>query len=326
MKLRAIVIGSGWGRNAARTLAKDDRVTIAGIVGRGSERTHALAEELRVPVLPTVEEAIAAVSPHLAVLAVDEQHNERFARLLLEAACHVLCAHPVASSAPAVRDLAALARTRRLVIATDYSLRACPEHGAALEALGRSGALLRVGIEFPGRGLPMAVDLAASFAGPAERVFATRVYPNALGDRVAKAPEAFAPSVVIEHVGGTVSQLLPMPHARANEAYRALLSTEAFRIDVRLPAGGATQLASLREGRVRESSLTVPTASADPAAGYRDAVSLVVQDFVDAVVCGSIPIAPLNVEIVVRDVWAAISASLRTREPVHVAITSPPPA
>jgi hypothetical protein len=317
MRLRAIVIGSGWGRNAARTFGTDDRVTIVGIVGRGSERTQALANDLGVPVFPSIEDALAAVSPHIAVLAVDEQHNERYARLLVAAGCHVLCAHPVASSARAVRELAALARTHQ-VVATDYSLRACAEHRAAMEALANSGALLRVGIEFPGRGLPMAVDLATSFAGPAARVFATRAYPEALSGRVKSTPEAFAPTVVIEHESGTVSQLLPIPHARANEAYRALLSTEAARIDVRLPAGGATRLVSLGEGRTRESSLVSPTMTTDPTAGYRDAISSIVRNFVDAVVDGSDLISPLEVEVVVRDVWAAISASLRAREPVHL--------
>lgn len=318
MKLRAIVVGSGWGQNAARTLATDDRVTIAGIVGRGSERTQALAHELGVPVFRSVEEAVASASPQVAVLAVDERHNERFAGELVTAGCHVLCAHPVASSARAVRDLATLARHHHVVITTDYSLRACAEHRAALQSLAHSGALLRVGVEFPGRGLPMAIDLAASFAGPAQRVFATRAYPDALRERLAATPEAFAPTVVIEHVGGTVSQLLPIPHARANEAYHALLSTEAARIDVRLPAGGATRLSSLREGRTRESSLVAPAVTKDPAAGYRDAVSSIVQNFIDVVADGGALISPLEVEVVAREVWAAISTSLRSREPVGV--------
>lgn len=318
MKLRAIVIGSGWGANAARVLAADDRVSITALVGRGSERSAALASELGVPLLASVEDALGATSPDLAVVAVGEQQNEPLARLLLAADCHVLCAHPVASTAGAVRELATLARDRGVIVATDYSLRTCPEHRAALLALTDSGALLRVGIEFPGRGLPMALDLAASFAGPAKRVFATRAYPDALRERVAATPEAFAPTVIIEHAAGTVSQLFPIPHARASEAYRVLLSTEAARIDVRLPAGGATGLTTLRAGRVRESLLVSPAESTDPAAGYQDAIGRVVRDFVDAVSEGRLPVAPLEVEVVVRDIWAAVSASLRSAQPVEV--------
>ena len=318
MTLRAIVVGSGWGRNAARTFVADERVTVAGIVGRGSVRTQALADELGVAVFHSVEEALSAVSPQLAVLSVDEEHNASFAQALVAAGCHVLCAHPVARSGRVVRELGELARSHGVVVATDYSLRACAEHRAALEVLANSGALLRVGVEFPGRGLPMALDLAASFAGPPKRVFATRTYPDALRERLATTPEAFAPTVVIEHAGGTVSQLMPVPHARTNEAYRVLLSTEAARIDVRLPAGGTTQLSSLREGRARESVLVSPTVTADLAAGYVDAISSIVRNFIDAVVGGSPLVAPLEVEAVVRDTWAAIGASLRTGEPVDV--------
>lgn len=319
MKLRALVIGSGWGANAARALAADDRVMVAGVIARGSERSQALAIELGVPILASVEEALAAAPPDLAFVAVGEQRNERFARMLLAAGCHVLCAHPVASTAGAVRELAALARARGVIVATDYSLRTCAEHHAALRTLAESGALLRVGIEFPGRGLPMAMDLAASFAGPAKRVFATRSYPIVLRERIAATPEAFAPTVVIEHVGGTVSQLLPIPHARANEAYRALLSTEAARIDVRLPAGGATRLAAWRAGRVRESPLVTPANTPDPAAGYGDAIARLVRDFVDAITTDRPPVAPLDVEWVVRSVWAAVGTSLRSGQPVDVA-------
>lgn len=318
MTLRAIVVGSGWGGNAARAFQNDDRVVLAAVVGRGSERTRALAEQLGVPMLPSVEAALATVSPHLAAIAVDEEHNEGFARALMAGGCHVLCAHPVARTADAVSALAVLARAHGVVAATDYSLRACAEHRAACAALGDAGALLRLAVEFPGRGLPMAVDLALSFAGPADRVFATRSYPTALRERARSAPAAFAPSVVIEHVGGAVSQLTPVPHARSFEAYRVLLSTEKARIDVRMPAGGATQLTSLRQGRTRERCLRAPGASEDPAAGYRDAITALVHDFIDAALANTAPLAPLDVEVRVRQVWSAIAASLRAEGPASV--------
>lgn len=317
--MRAIVVGSGWGAHAARVLAADDRVELVAVVGRGSDRTRALARDLRVPVAATVGEALASHAPEIAVLAVDEQRNAALAETLVASGCHVLCAHPVAPTAADVRRLAELARTARVVVATDYSLRVTAEHRAAREALSRLGALMRVLVQFPGRTLPMALELALGFAGRAKRVHASRSYPDALVERAAAKPEAFAPSILVEHVSGTVSQLVPITHARTREAYRLVLSGEHGCVEARMPAGGAEEIRALREGRTSERVL-VPkaTAGGDPTEGYRAAIAEVVTDFVRAVATGEPPVSPLEIEVAVRSAWSAVGVSVRSGRPAEV--------
>ncbi|MBS2012567.1 MAG: Gfo/Idh/MocA family oxidoreductase [Deltaproteobacteria bacterium] len=312
MTLRAIVAGSGWGAHAAQVLARDPRVELVAVIGRGSDRTRGLAVDLGVPVIATVDEAVARSAPQLAVLAVGEDRNAALAETLVVAGCHVLCAHPVAPTAAEVKSLAALAQAKGVLVATDYSLRATAEHEAARASVAQLGALMRLAVQFPGRGLPMALELALGFGGRATRLLATRSYPPALADRVAATPEAFAPSVLVEHDSGAVSQLVPVTHARTSGAYRILLSAERGSVEARMPAGGARELRALREGRTSEKVLVAPSAGEDPTEGYRAAIGHVVSGFVDAVVNGAEPVAPLEIEIAVRSAWAAIGASLRS--------------
>jgi len=318
MTLRAIVAGSGWGGHAARVLAKDARVELVAVVGRGSDRTRALAKDLGTRMIGTVEEAVEQMNPRVAVLAVDEQRNAALAETLVIAGCHVLCAHPVATTTADVRKLAVLARTKGVIVATDYSLRATAEHEAAREAAGRLGALMRIAVHFPGRGLPMALELALGFGGAAKRLFATRSYPVSMAERAAATPEAFAPSVLVEHVSGTVSQLVPVTHARTRDAYRILLSAEDGSVDARMPGGGAREIRALRQGRTAETILVEPSVAGDPTEGYRTAIERVVSGFVDAVTNGTPALAPLEIEMAVRATWTAIGASIRTGMPTDV--------
>jgi hypothetical protein len=309
--MNGFIVGSGWAANAARTLRRDPRVTLRAVIGRGSLRTVALAEELSVPAFESLEAALNEARPDMAVVAVGDRENVQIANALIEAGAHVLVAHPVASRAAEVQALLEAAVRRNVIVATDYSFRATVAHRAAVTALASAGALLRVAIRFPGRGLPMALDLACSFAGPTSRVLASRSYPPAVAERVAASPHAFAPTVMIEHASGVVSTLTPMSHAEAPAGYQVQLGAESCRIDVELPAGAVVRVSTDRTGAATVAPLVARSTDPDPAAGYHEAIGRLVTNFVDAIRGEAELIAPLACELDVRTAWAAIGKSLR---------------
>jgi predicted dehydrogenase len=309
--MNVFIVGSGWASNAARTLRRDPRVTLRGVIGRGSLRTLSLAEELAVPAFESLEAAMNHARPDLAVVAVGDRENVQFANRLVEGGAHVLVAHPVASRVADVQALLDAAARRKVFVATDYSFRATDAHRAAVTALRSAGALLRVAIRFPGRGLPMALDLACSFAGPSTRVLASRSYPPAVAERAAASPHAFAPSVMIDHASGIVSTLTPMSHAAAPAGYQVQLGAESCRIDVELPAGAVVRVSTDRSGAATGRTLVARSPDPDPAAGYHEAIGRLVGNFVDAIDGKAELIAPLACEIDVRTAWAAIGKSLR---------------
>ncbi|WP_414479906.1 Gfo/Idh/MocA family oxidoreductase, partial [Pseudomonas aeruginosa] len=90
---------SGWGAHAARVFADSEHTRLAGIVGNGSERTRALATELGVPWFTQLATAVAAVQPEISSVAVHETVNAPMVEALLAAGSHILCSHPVATSA-----------------------------------------------------------------------------------------------------------------------------------------------------------------------------------------------------------------------------------
>ena len=158
MRLRALSIGSGWGRHAARVFATDPRTELCGLVGRGSARTEALAAELAVPVFGELSEAVAAVRPQIASVAAHYSSNVALVDQLLSADCHVLCSHPVAPTAKEVQQLAERSKAKGLVVATDYTLRLQPGFTAlvngAEHSLQRSCSSTSLGVSPSSRPCP----------------------------------------------------------------------------------------------------------------------------------------------------------------------------
>jgi predicted dehydrogenase len=59
-KIRAVVVGGGWGRNHALAYQQHPDAELLGIIGRvGSERTRRLAQEMQVPVYLGLAETLA---------------------------------------------------------------------------------------------------------------------------------------------------------------------------------------------------------------------------------------------------------------------------
>lgn len=310
-KLSAIVIGSGWGAHSARELASDPRVELRAIVGRGSERTARLAEELCVPTSDDLERAIAEHRPSLAVLAIGEKAHYEAAASLLRGGAHLLCAHPVAPTAEQVLGIDAVARHEGRAVRTDYSFRLRPELRALMPSSER-GALMRLSVEAPGRWLPIALDAAVAVAGPVTRVLTSSAYPPSLSARAERLPQAFPPAMLLEHACGVVTSIVTFPHAWPGAPVRASASFERGRVDARLPMCGARWLACARGGVVEERELVAPSSAPDDVSVHARAMRAVARAFVDSLLASSSPLASMDEEAHLRRVWSAIWRSART--------------
>lgn len=316
--MKTLIVGSGWARHAASAFADRTELEIVGVVGRGSARSTSLGAQLRVPSFINLEAALDTLVPQVAVVAVDDVSNGVLSERLIGMGCDVLCAHPVAPTAEAVRRLDALAHERGRIVSTDYSLRACEELGAGRNMLATSGALMRLAVTYPGRLLPMALDLAIALAGPIGTVTAFGGYPEVLALRRKRTPAAFPPTVVLEHADGCVTTLVPCPHARPAAAFTITASCTEARLELRLPSGGA-ELIRLRRGGSPERVALVPARYSVPAAeAFVTAMRAIADAFVDAVIVRGKPPCPLGDEVAVRAAWHAITESLRQGGRVEV--------
>lgn len=311
-KLRAVVVGSGWGAHAAQALAEDERVELCSIVGRGSERTQALGRTLGVGLDATLETAIKGHAPEIVVLAVGERTHEALSIRALESGAHVLCAHPVAPDAQAVSRIARAARAHGRVARTDYTFRLRPELGALCEGLER-GALMRISIEAPGRWLPIALDAAVTVAGPVASLVANAACPASLAGRVSKSPQAFPPAVQLEHRSGALSSIVAFPHSWPGAPVRIRGSWEKVSIEALLPSGGARSLACGRGGTITELELVARSSPATESLEHGRAMGALTHAFVDTVAGGSDLLATLDEEAHLRAIWSAVWRSSRER-------------
>jgi predicted dehydrogenase len=314
VRLKALIVGSGWARHAAMTLAGRKDVEVVGVVGRGSSRTASLARELGAPAYESLSAAIAVRPPNVAVVAIDDTSNSHAVEQLLDAGADVLCAHPVARTAAEVQRLANLAAARGRIVSTDYTLRSCVETIAALEALASSGALMRLDIVYPGRLLAMALDLALLLGGASLAVSAFGGYPEEVSEQRARAPAAFPPTVVVEHVGGCVTTLVPCPHAETARAFSAIASCTGGRVEVHLPSGGARNVRIVRSGYAEVTELVAAAAEGADAKGaavFGAAMRRLADAFIDAVIGQRQPPCSFEAEVAVRHAWQAVWRSVK---------------
>lgn len=314
--MKGLVVGSGWAHHAAHAFAARDDVRLVGVVARGSERSVELASNLGVPLFRELADAIEKTTPDLAVVAVSDRENPSLAIRLLEAGAHVLCAHPVGPSAESVLEVADVARKHGLVVSTDYSLRTTNAFRLGKLATAKQGRLLRIEIMYPGRFLPIALDLALALGGPIDAVSAFGRYPEELRVRREASPAAFPPTTVLDHVGGVVSALTPSPHATPAAAVRVTTSSTGGRIEMGLPAGGARGIRCKPSGQFEETEIVRAEDVVDASAAFANPVRVLAGAFVDAVRASGEPPCPLEDEAHLRDVWAAIPRAVRTRAAV----------
>lgn len=315
--MRALVVGSGWGKHAALALKDDPRTELRGIVGRGSERTAALAQIHSVPAFSDLEAAIAQTAPQVAVVSVHESASAAIVERLLGAGCHVLCSHPVAHEPSTVETLRLLAEEKSLRVGTDYTLRLSDAFLQLHALVNPARPPLRVNMLCPGRAMVIAVDMAAAIAGPVRQVMACGAYPAALSARVAASPTSFPPSVMLEHISGCVTSVVPAPHMDPASAHRVTVSTEDGRYDLCLPCGTLDVMRNEGRGRLVFRTIVDGDLSVEGSVLFGQGMTNLVRHFVDSISAG-VPHPSFDEEVHVRAVWLALWKAARERTPIQI--------
>jgi predicted dehydrogenase len=173
-KIRAVVVGGGWGRNHALAYQQHPDAELLGIIGRvGSEKTRALAREMQVPVYLGLAETLEKLQPDVLSCAAGEADHEEVTVTALEAGCHVCCEKLLADTvAGAERMVAAAQRTGRQLMCS-YNYRFSPS-ALKLRELVESGELghLAFATAFTfGYCLHHTLDLVCSLLGSVEEVY-----------------------------------------------------------------------------------------------------------------------------------------------------------
>ena len=136
----------------------------------------------------------------------------------------------------------------------------------------------------------------------------------------ASSPGAFPPTFVLEHVGGCVSTIVPVPHAEPGALHRITVSTERARLDLGLPTGALCRTTYRGSGVVTRSVLVDSVQVTDPPSLFGGLMADTVEKFIDAVADQRQPSCTFADEARVRDVWAALVTSSRSKK--RVALTT----
>ncbi len=133
--LKVGLIGAGhFGRFHALKLAAAQRAVITGIYDASAERAQAVAWEAGTQPLGLDE--LLAASDAVIIAAPAEYHFELAAKAL-NLGKHVLVEKPIAATLDQATELAALARTKKLVLQVGHLERFSAAHGAVTKRMGK---------------------------------------------------------------------------------------------------------------------------------------------------------------------------------------------
>lgn len=173
-KLRALVVGSGWGRNHALAYQAHPDVELVAICGRTeSRRNRGLARELQVPLVVGLDKALREFAPDLVSCATNEKNHEEVTIAALEAGCHVCCEKLMADTVAAAERMVTAGRASSGQLMIGYNYRFSPS-AVKLRELVDTGALgdLAFGSALTfGYCLHHTLDLMCSLLGEVEEVF-----------------------------------------------------------------------------------------------------------------------------------------------------------
>src|SRR5512136_2462567 len=127
-KIRVLVVGCGhMGASHARDYHKMPEFDIVGVVSRGPQTRHRLAQELGgLPEYDNFEKALADTSPDaVSINTVPETHAE-YAKKALEAGAHVFTEKPLADTVEGARAVVDLAQKTGKKVVVGYILRHHP--------------------------------------------------------------------------------------------------------------------------------------------------------------------------------------------------------
>jgi predicted dehydrogenase len=176
LPLRAVVVGTGWGRHHAEGYSQADGVEFAGFCVRtASERSVAAARRFNVPLFVGLENMLAEVRPDLVSVATREPEHRAVTVAALEAGAHVYCEKALAET---VEDAAAMVEAarradRQLMAGYNYRFSPSMQHLRSVVDRGRLGVVLYAQALTFGYCLHHTLDLLCSFLGEVDELFAT---------------------------------------------------------------------------------------------------------------------------------------------------------
>ncbi len=127
-KIRVLVVGVGnMGLSHARAYAANDGFEIAGLCSRGiGERSDIKKEFPGVALFNDYAEALAAAKPDAVSINTWPDTHGAYAKMALNAGCHLFIEKPLASTVAEAEEIAALAKAKKLKIVIGYILRVHP--------------------------------------------------------------------------------------------------------------------------------------------------------------------------------------------------------
>ncbi len=127
-RLRVLVVGMGnMGTSHARAYQSIAGFEIVGLCSRGIDaRDDLRAEFSGIPLFSDFAKALGVVKPDAVSINTWPDTHAAYARLALNANCHVFIEKPLADSVAAAQDIAALAKARGRKLVIGYILRVHP--------------------------------------------------------------------------------------------------------------------------------------------------------------------------------------------------------
>jgi predicted dehydrogenase len=115
-KLRAVVVGTGFGCRIHVPALRGAGFEVAALVGTNTERLARRAESVGVSnIFTDLEEAIDKTSAVVVTVATPPESHARLALKALQHGCHVICEKPMASNATEGRAMLAAAERERVM-------------------------------------------------------------------------------------------------------------------------------------------------------------------------------------------------------------------
>ena len=127
-KVRVLVVGVGnMGLSHARAYAANEGFEIAGLCSRGiDQRADIRSEFLSVALFNDYGEALKAAKPDAVSINTWPDTHGEYAKMALNAGCHLFIEKPLAATVKEAEEIAALAKAKGLKIVIGYILRVHP--------------------------------------------------------------------------------------------------------------------------------------------------------------------------------------------------------
>ncbi|MFT3672991.1 Gfo/Idh/MocA family protein [Aestuariivirga sp.] len=127
-KVRVLVVGVGnMGLSHARAYAANEGFEIAGLCSRGiDQRADIKAEFPGIALFNDYAEALAATHPNAVSINTWPDTHGEYAKMALNAGCHLFIEKPLAATVEEARAIAALAKDKKLKVVIGYILRVHP--------------------------------------------------------------------------------------------------------------------------------------------------------------------------------------------------------